>query len=109
MSTPNQVDVVIVGAGFAGLYMLHRLRGLGMSAVVFEARSRCRRHLVLEPLPGRALRRREHAVFLLVLAGIAAGMAVERAVRLRSPKSCAMPTTSPTGSTCAATSGSTRA
>ena len=37
MSTPNQVDVVIVGAGFAGMYMLHRVRGLGMSAVVFEA------------------------------------------------------------------------
>jgi cyclohexanone monooxygenase len=31
------VDVVIVGAGFAGMYMLHRLRGLGMSARVFEA------------------------------------------------------------------------
>lgn len=30
-------DVVVVGAGFAGMYMLHRLRGLGMSAVVFEA------------------------------------------------------------------------
>src|SRR5882672_11083299 len=33
------VDVVIVGAGFAGMYMLHRLRGLGMSARVFEAGS----------------------------------------------------------------------
>ncbi|HTB18938.1 MAG TPA: NAD(P)/FAD-dependent oxidoreductase [Bryobacteraceae bacterium] len=32
-----EVDVVIVGAGFAGLYMLHRLRGLGFSARVFEA------------------------------------------------------------------------
>jgi|SRR5262245_2873832 len=30
-------DVVIVGAGFAGLYMLHRLRALGCSARVFEA------------------------------------------------------------------------
>ncbi len=30
------VDAVIVGAGFAGLYMLHRLRGLGLSARVFE-------------------------------------------------------------------------
>ncbi|ALE72366.1 cyclohexanone monooxygenase [Pseudonocardia sp. EC080610-09] len=29
-------DVVVIGAGFAGLYMLHRLRGLGMSAVVLE-------------------------------------------------------------------------
>ena len=34
---PGEVDVVVVGAGFAGLHMLHRLRGLGMSAVVFEA------------------------------------------------------------------------
>jgi cyclohexanone monooxygenase len=30
-------DAVVVGAGFAGLYMLHRLRGLGLSAIVFEA------------------------------------------------------------------------
>jgi cyclohexanone monooxygenase len=29
-------DVVVVGAGFAGMYMLHRLRGLGMTARVFE-------------------------------------------------------------------------
>lgn len=29
-------DVVVVGAGFAGLYMLHRLRGLGLSARAFE-------------------------------------------------------------------------
>ncbi|MBN9005139.1 MAG: NAD(P)/FAD-dependent oxidoreductase [Rhizobiales bacterium] len=32
----NSYDVVIVGAGFAGMYMLHRLRGLGLSARVFE-------------------------------------------------------------------------
>ena len=30
-------DAVIVGAGFAGLYMLHKLRGLGLRARVFEA------------------------------------------------------------------------
>jgi cyclohexanone monooxygenase len=35
----RETDVVIVGAGFAGMYMLHRVRGLGMSAVVFEAAS----------------------------------------------------------------------
>ena len=35
-AVPEQTDAVIVGAGFAGLYMLHRLRELGMSAVVFE-------------------------------------------------------------------------
>jgi cyclohexanone monooxygenase len=30
-------DAVVVGAGFAGMYMLHRLRGLGLSARVYEA------------------------------------------------------------------------
>jgi cyclohexanone monooxygenase len=30
-------DAVIVGAGFAGMYMLHRLRGMGLSVRVFEA------------------------------------------------------------------------
>ena len=29
-------DVAVVGAGFAGLYMLHRLRGLGFSALALE-------------------------------------------------------------------------
>jgi cyclohexanone monooxygenase len=34
--TTESYDVVVVGAGFAGMYMLHRLRGLGFSARVFE-------------------------------------------------------------------------
>jgi pyruvate/2-oxoglutarate dehydrogenase complex dihydrolipoamide dehydrogenase (E3) component len=33
----EELDVVIVGAGFAGLYLLDRLRGMGMSVQVFEA------------------------------------------------------------------------
>ena len=32
----SEVDVVVVGAGFAGLYALHRLRRAGFSAVVLE-------------------------------------------------------------------------
>ncbi|MBN8963565.1 MAG: NAD(P)/FAD-dependent oxidoreductase [Rhizobiales bacterium] len=36
LSEADVYDVVIVGAGFAGMYMLHRLRGLGLSARVFE-------------------------------------------------------------------------
>jgi cyclohexanone monooxygenase len=32
-----QIDAIIVGAGFAGLYALYRLRGLGFSVRVFEA------------------------------------------------------------------------
>jgi cyclohexanone monooxygenase len=38
--TPTQtLDAIVVGAGFAGLYMLHRLRQLGFSARVIEAGS----------------------------------------------------------------------
>ena len=36
-SLPTQCDVVIVGAGFSGLYMLHRLRQLGFDAHAIEA------------------------------------------------------------------------
>jgi cyclohexanone monooxygenase len=34
---PADLDVVVVGAGFAGLYMLHKLRSLGFSAIVIES------------------------------------------------------------------------
>jgi cyclohexanone monooxygenase len=33
---PESHDVVVVGAGFAGMYMLHRLRGLGLAVRVYE-------------------------------------------------------------------------
>ena len=36
-SQQDTLDAVIVGAGFAGLFMLHRLRGLGLSCRVIEA------------------------------------------------------------------------
>ncbi len=35
-AVPTEVDVVVVGAGFSGLYMLYRLRELGFSAVAFD-------------------------------------------------------------------------
>jgi cyclohexanone monooxygenase len=34
-----EYDAVIVGAGFGGMYMLHRLRGLGLTARVFDTAS----------------------------------------------------------------------
>jgi cation diffusion facilitator CzcD-associated flavoprotein CzcO len=39
MAEPSRqdFDAIVVGAGFAGLYMLHKLRGLGLSARVIEA------------------------------------------------------------------------
>ena len=33
----NSVDVVVIGAGFAGLRALHTLRGMGKQVVVLEA------------------------------------------------------------------------
>ena len=36
-AAPDDLDVLIVGAGFAGLYMLHRARELGFSARAVEA------------------------------------------------------------------------
>src|ERR1700750_154229 len=33
----QQVDVAVAGAGFAGLYLLHRLRKAGFSAVALDA------------------------------------------------------------------------
>ena len=35
-SRVTELDAVVVGAGFSGLYMLHRLRELGLSARVYE-------------------------------------------------------------------------
>jgi len=35
-STARQVDVVVVGAGFAGLYLLHRLRKAGFATMVLD-------------------------------------------------------------------------
>ena len=38
MEAPRtSVDVVVVGAGFSGLYMLHRARSAGFSVHCFEA------------------------------------------------------------------------
>src|SRR4051812_10135345 len=36
-SATEELDAVVVGAGFAGLYMLYRLRAQGLSVKVFEA------------------------------------------------------------------------
>ncbi len=38
-STQSDFDAIVIGAGFAGLYMLHRLRSAGLRARVLEAAS----------------------------------------------------------------------
>ncbi len=37
LGTGAELDVVVVGAGFAGMYLLHRLRGQGLTVQVIEA------------------------------------------------------------------------
>src|SRR5690349_18686593 len=37
MKESVEYDAIVVGAGFAGLYMLHKLRSLGLTARVYEA------------------------------------------------------------------------
>jgi cyclohexanone monooxygenase len=39
MTTPRRYDAIIVGAGISGLYLLHRLRRLGLSVLVLERAS----------------------------------------------------------------------
>ena len=105
----SAVDVVVVGAGFAGMYMLHRLREPRPVGARVRGGRRRRRHLVLEPLSGRALRRREPRVLVLVLARNSSRSGSGPSATPRSRRSCATPTTSPIASTCVATSSSTRA
>ena len=38
-TSAQPIDALIVGAGFAGMYMLHKLRGLGFNPQVVEAGS----------------------------------------------------------------------
>jgi hypothetical protein len=97
---PEALDLLIVGAGFGGLYMLHTARQPGCTALVVEAARRRGRHLVPQPLSRRACRRPEPGVLVSVRRGAAAGLALDRALRRRSPNCWPMPTTWPTASTC---------
>ena len=99
-----QIDAVVVGAGFAGLYMLHRLRELGFSARVFEAGSGVGGTWYWNRYPGARCDVESLEYSYSVLRRAPAGVGVDRALRRRSPRSCATSSTSPTASTCAATS-----
>ena len=96
-ATPAQrIEAVIVGAGFAGMYMLHRLRGLGLSARVFEAGSGVGGTWYWNRYPGA----RCDVESMQYSYSFSPELQQEWQWSERSPpsrRSCAMPTTSPTG------------
>ena len=59
-------EVVVVGAGFAGMYMLHKLRGLGFDTVVLERADDVGGTWYWNRYPRRSLRHRVHAVLVFV-------------------------------------------
>ena len=52
-------DVIAIGAGFAGLSLIHYIREAGLSIRVFDRADDIARHLDLESLPWRHDRQRE--------------------------------------------------
>ena len=83
-----------------------RARALGAG---LRGGQRSRRHLVLESLPRRALRYREHGLLLLVLGRTRSRNGSGASATPASRRSCATSITSPTASICAGTSSSRRA
>ena len=98
-------DVVVVGAGFAGLYMLHKLRALGLRAVVFEAGDDVGGTWYWNRYPGA----RVDVECINYSFSFSSDLEQEYRWTERyapQPRSSTTPATSPTASTCAATSSS---
>ena len=109
MDQPTDYDVVIVGAGFAGMYMLHRLRGLGFTARVFEAGSGVGGTWYWNRYPGARcdVESMEYSYQFSEELQQEWEWTERYATPARDPRPTR--TTSPTGSTCAPTCSSTRA
>ena len=93
-------DAVIVGAGFAGLYMLHRLRELGIPAQVFEAGSGVGGTWYWNRYPGARCDVQSLSYSYSSRTTSSRSGSGPRSTP-RSRRSCATSTTSPTASTCA--------
>ena len=107
ISTPLHLDAIVVGAGFAGLYALHRLRGLGFTARVFEAGSGVGGTWFWNRYPG-ARCDVESMDYSYSFPTSCSRSGSGPSATPPSRRSCATSTTSPTGSTCGATSSSRR-
>ncbi len=77
----TELDALVIGAGFAGLYQLLCLRDrLGLSVKALEAGSGVGRHLVLESLSRRAMRFGKPRLLVHVLPRADAGVGMVRAL-----------------------------
>ena len=102
--TTQQVDVAVVGAGFAGLYLLHRLRKAGFTTVVLEEADDVGGTWYWNRYPGARCDIQTIDYSYTLRSG--AGERVDNGRRNTppSPKSCATSASSPTATTCGATS-----
>ena len=76
----NHYDAVIIGAGFAGIYILHKLRQLGLSARVYEAAAGIGGTWYWNRYPGARCDVESMEYSYEFSAEAAAGMGVERAL-----------------------------
>ena len=76
----TRFDAVVVGAGFAGMYMLHKLRQMGFSAKVYEAGGDVGGTWYWNRYPGARCDVPSLTILVSVLGRTAARMAMEREV-----------------------------
>ena len=74
------LDAIVIGAGFAGHVHGPPAARAGPVGARLRGRRGRGRHLVLEPVPGRAVRLGEHVLLVLVPARAGAGVAAGRAL-----------------------------
>ena len=102
--TTQQVDVAVVGAGFAGLYLLHRLRKAGFTAVVLEEAGDVGGTWYWNRYPGARCDIQTIDYSYTFDSGTGESVDNGRRNTQRSPKSCAISASSPTATICGATS-----
>ncbi len=106
MSATASYDAIIIGAGISGMYQLHRLRGLGLRARVFEAGAGVGGTWYWNRYPGRgSIPRAGPTATPSPRRSCASGSGASTSRPSR--RRCATATSSPTSSISAATSSST--
>ena len=99
-------DAIVIGAGISGMFMLYRLRELGMTARVFEAGSDLGGTWYWNRYPGARFDSESWTYGYLVFQGTMAGVGLEGAFFSPARHAGIPELTSPTNSTCAATCSS---